>query len=638
MKPAPHCPLVTHCDVFGDHVRRRQINYASRVRSAGAALRITLAGLGIGVVASGAFAATATTWTGAANSTFNNNANWTNGILTTSSSSGSFATFSTLTTNQPNLANSQGLNGFEMTTASGGWTLGSGAGVKLTLGGGGMRSIGQSSGINTINVSTIELSSNQTWSAGTGGSLTVNSALTNITGVGDLTIGTITTGEGTLTLNGSSTRDRGTSLIAGTLLLGNDTALGASTTRLTVTGGGSTVALGSSGGTRNIANLMTLNSDLAIVGSDQMNFSGSFLINNKKLTVNNDGAVVLSHANGIGGTGGFTVGTGTGTLVISGGTNTNTGTVVLDGKLQLGNAGATGALNAASAVTLNSGGELSFDRTDAALNVANVISGSGAVRQKGSGTTTISGNNSAFTGTTTVAAGTLVVGHVNALGGAGGGVVTVSSGATLTSSVGLAFSNNVINRGTINSGGNAVTFATGKTLEGAGVFSGGGSFTVNGTLTHGDAPATTTIDSTAMTLGSSSTTVWSLGALTDNGTGTAGTDWSTFALQGGGSLTLQSGATLQVALDGIAFDGSQTYWQTAHSYALFSNSVTGSFVLTNNVFSDANGTGTFSVSGNNLNYVFSAAAIPEPSTMAFVMAAGAGMILLRARRRRSDIS
>lgn len=631
MKPSPHRPLVSSRDRSADHLR---------CRKAAAALRVALAGLGVVLGGAQGIAYTDTTWTGAVNNTFLNQSNWTNGILTSSNNStGSMATFSgALTANQPRLATNQGIYGIRLTTETGGWTISGASGVLLTVGAGGIRSTGQTSGTNTISVRTIDVNTNQTWSVGTGGTLVFDSVITNSNSA-ILTLGINGTDEGTFIFNGSSTRSSGTTFRSGTLLLGNDTALGVASSRLTVVGGGAGSFLGASGGARTLANNVTLDSGLTFVGTHQLTFTGSsFLNNGQTMTVNNGDKVVIDNANGIGGTGGFTVGNGTGTLVIAGGTNANTGTVVLDGKLQLGNAGTTGALNASSAVTLNGTGELSFDRTDAAFSVANVISGSGALRQKGTGTTTVSGNNSAFTGATTVAAGTLVVGHANALGGAGGGAVSVSTGATLRSSVGLTFSNNVTNRGTINSGGNAVIFAAGKTLEGAGVFNGGGSFTVNGTLTHGDSAGTTTIDSAAMTLGSASTTVWSLSALTDNGTGSAGADWSTFALQGTGSLSILSGATLQILLDGVAFDGSQAYWQTSHTYALFNSSVTGSFVLANNVFSDAHGTGTFAVSGNNLTYSFVASAIPEPSTFAFVVAAGFGAVFLRARRRASVIS
>ena len=106
---------------------------------------------------------------------------------------------------------------------------------------------------------------------------------------------------------------------------------------------------------------------------------------------------------------------GGGTLTKSGvrtltlaGTNTYTGaTTVSAGTLKVGNGGTAGTLGGGG-VSLAAGATLAFDRTDAGLAVANVISGNGSVVQAGSGTTTLSGANT-FTGGTTISAGTLAV-------------------------------------------------------------------------------------------------------------------------------------------------------------------------------------------------------------------------------------
>jgi autotransporter-associated beta strand protein len=63
------------------------------------------------------------------------------------------------------------------------------------------------------------------------------------------------------------------------------------------------------------------------------------------------------------------------------------------------------------------------------LTLSGVISGSYGLTVRGGGTITLSGNNS-YTGNTTVSAGTLKVGHANALGTAAGGT-TVAASATL---------------------------------------------------------------------------------------------------------------------------------------------------------------------------------------------------------------
>ena len=70
-------------------------------------------------------------------------------------------------------------------------------------------------------------------------------------------------------------------------------------------------------------------------------------------------------------------------------------TIAAGASLQLGNGGTTGSIASTSIVD---NGTLSFNRTDTALDLATTISGSGGVKQIGSGTTTLSGNNT-FGGT-----------------------------------------------------------------------------------------------------------------------------------------------------------------------------------------------------------------------------------------------
>jgi autotransporter-associated beta strand protein len=117
---------------------------------------------------------------------------------------------------------------------------------------------------------------------------------------------------------------------------------------------------------------------------------------------------------------------GTGTLILSGANTYTGGTTINAGTLQVGAGGTTGAIT--GNVTDNSA--LVFDRSDA-LNFAGIVSGSGALTQAGNGTLTLDGDSSGFAGSTTVAAGTLVVGSTAGNGAALGGNVTVDSGATL---------------------------------------------------------------------------------------------------------------------------------------------------------------------------------------------------------------
>jgi outer membrane autotransporter protein len=123
---------------------------------------------------------------------------------------------------------------------------------------------------------------------------------------------------------------------------------------------------------------------------------------------------------------GDVVKSGDGTLILTG-ANTFTGsTTISAGTLQVGDGGTTGAIGT-GAITDN--GTLVFDRSDA-VTLGQTIAGSGALTQQ-QGTLTVNGDGSAFTGDTTVKAGTLIVGDDSHAGASLGGMVTIAKGAAL---------------------------------------------------------------------------------------------------------------------------------------------------------------------------------------------------------------
>lgn len=101
-----------------------------------------------------------------------------------------------------------------------------------------------------------------------------------------------------------------------------------------------------------------------------------------------------------------------GTLTLSATNGYNGSTTISGGVLQLGDGGTTGSLVSTSLVTNNA--TLTFNRSDNPV-VANTITGSGAVRQVGSGTTILTGAND-YTGPTTITGGTLQIGNAGSLG------------------------------------------------------------------------------------------------------------------------------------------------------------------------------------------------------------------------------
>lgn len=187
--------------------------------------------------------------------------------------------------------------------------------------------------------------------------------------------------------------------------------------------------------------------------------SGSIVgdvVNNAAMVVNRSDDVTLAGA--ISGSGTLTQNSSATGITTLTGDNSYTGaTTVQQGTLQLGDGGVTGAIAAASALTINTGATLAFNRNNL-LTVANTIGGDGNVVQRGSGTTLIGGTN-AYTGGTTVEAGTLNATNASALGT---GAATVNSGAALL----LSFTNGTFANAIANAGLLDVTGA-GNTLNSA---------------------------------------------------------------------------------------------------------------------------------------------------------------------------
>jgi outer membrane autotransporter protein len=155
--------------------------------------------------------------------------------------------------------------------------------------------------------------------------------------------------------------------------------------------------------------------------------------------------------------GGLTIASGTEILT---GNNIYTGatTVDLGATLQLGDATASGSV--AGAVVDN--GTLAIKRTDA-FTFGNTLSGNGAFNQIGTGTTTLTADSSAFAGSTTITAGTLIVGTDNTakLGGA----IEVDTNGTLG---GLGTVGNLTVKGIVAPGNPVTPGSTPGTLNVAG--------------------------------------------------------------------------------------------------------------------------------------------------------------------------
>ncbi|UWU73758.1 autotransporter-associated beta strand repeat-containing protein [Bradyrhizobium huanghuaihaiense] len=187
--------------------------------------------------------------------------------------------------------------------------------------------------------------------------------------------------------------------------------------------------------------------------------AGQYFLGANELTVgsNNLSTTVtggIADGGSAGGTGGSLVKVGTGVLALAG-TNTYTGgTTITAGTLQLGDGGTTGSVVG----NIVDNGVLAFNRSDA-VTFSNVISGSGAVQQIGSGTTILTADMS-YTGGTTITAGTLQIGNGGTAGWILGNVVNDGVLAFNRSDT-ITFAGDISGSGAVKKMGSNTTILTG---------------------------------------------------------------------------------------------------------------------------------------------------------------------------------
>ncbi len=291
------------------------------------------------------------------------------------------------------------------------FTVAAGAG-NLTIGAGGINAAIPNTTPRTYTISEgVILGADQTWTATNNGSgittLTVSGGVSgvgrNLTlgGTGSIGIsgligigtGALTkTGTGALTLSRANTYTGGTTLASGTLLVGNNAALGTGTLGLN----GGTLA-SSSATARTLTNSSVIGGDFTLGqtsgGTGTLTLSGAMDLGGamRQITVNN-AADTISGV--ISGTGGVTK-AGTGALTLSGANTYTGGTTVSAGSLQGNSTSLQGAITNNATVT--------FNQTAAGTYTGN-MSGTGALTKTGTGALTLSGANT-YTGGTTVSAG-----------------------------------------------------------------------------------------------------------------------------------------------------------------------------------------------------------------------------------------
>jgi fibronectin-binding autotransporter adhesin len=368
-------------------------------------------------------------------------------------------------------------------------TIGStiaGAGIGLTKQGAGtliLTGTNSYDGGTTINAGTLQIGD-----GGTTGSIIgdiTNNAVLAINRSDTLTFANIVSGTGALHQNGS-----GTLVLTGTNLYTGGTTINAGI-----------LQIGDGGTTGSIVGDVTNNAILAINRSDTLTFAG-VVSGTGALQQNGSGTLILTGTNiytggttinagtlqlGNGGTTGSLVGdvvnnsvlainrtdaltlpgdisgsgalqqNGSGTLVLTGTSTYTGGTTISAGTLQLGNGGTTGSI--AGDVTNNA--ILAVNRSDT-LTFANIVSGSGALQQNGSGTLILTGTN-IYTGGTTINAGTLQIGDGGTTGSIVGDIVN-NSVLAINRTDALTLPGDISGTGALQQNGSGTLILTGTNL------------------------------------------------------------------------------------------------------------------------------------------------------------------------------
>jgi filamentous hemagglutinin family protein len=296
-------------------------------------------------------------------------------------------------------------------------------------------------------------------------------------------------GSGTTTLTGDSTLSGTTTISGGTLQIGN---------------GGATGALGSGA-----------------------------IVNNAALIINRDNTSSATFANAISGTGTLTK-TGTGTAILTGDNTYSGATTITTGTLQIGSGSTTGTLGSGSVVDNST---LIFNRSDD-ITVANAISGTGSIEQAGTGTTTLTSNNT-YSGTTTISDGTLQIGNGSTSGSLGSGSVIDNGTLIFNRSDDITVANAISGTGELEQAGTGTT-----TLTSNNTYSG-----------------TTTISDGILQIGNGSTTgSLGSGSVIDNGTlvfNRSNSITVTNAISGTGELS-QAGTGTTILTGNNTYSGTTT--------------------------------------------------------------------------------
>ena len=448
-------------------------------------------------------------------------------------------------------------------------------------------------------IGTLSGSSGGTITSGSAGSITLTStSATNSTYAGTITNGLGTMaftkqGAGTLTLSGTSSYTGATTISGGVLAYGVSNAL-SNSTAVTVAGGG----LGIGSYTDTVASFTITSGSL--FGSGKLT-AATYALGGGTVAGNlGTGSMTVTANSNLNGTADvISVSLNSGTLALGSAGRFTSNQVALTGSsgasIGLGGTESVGSLAGGFNVALGSA-TLSTGNDNTSTTYSGILSGSGGLTKAGTGTFTLSGNNT-YTGATAVNGGKLLV------------------------------------NGQL--GNTAVAVNASGVLGGSGTILGGVTVGSSGTLSPGNSPGVLTVGSLSLLAGSH--TLMEI-------TGTSTSLYDQIVSNGSGGLTY--GGNLNLVMSGSYAD--QT---TFHLFSNFTSPPTGDFAA---VVLDATGdeyagltfTGTAGVwtstwTTNHQRLVFSTATgdlvvVPEPSTYAMALAglACGGWQMMRRRRLR----
>ena len=298
------------------------------------------------------------------------------------------------------------------------------------------------------------------------------------------------------------------------------------------------------------------------------------------------------------GPGGLTVSAGTLTLT---GANPYTGNTTINSGATLGidSGSNTGSLSATT--NINDNGTLIYNRTGT-QNLPNTLTGTGAFRQNGGGTMTLTADNSGFTGTIQAYSGTVLQNSATSLGTgvglvlgtpepAGGPTNTPSGNITLISSVPattVASISSTSGSTTANPTANVLTIPAGVTLTNTGAL----------TVGANDATATTAVFTTLSVTGG--------GALVVNGTVNVAQTNSVGALDLSGlnNVSINNGTTVNI-LNGGGLQGTLALANTTVAGAAPTNSIiTPALNIATTGTNNPNGNSSVLILGSGSNNIF----------------------------------